>query len=379
MRWKAAGAMLLVAAIVVGAALVLSRYREERAQRSREQNLALLEEAYQASEADRMAALAEALLAEGDRCPNPERVLYLKARAAHQLNRPDEVAVWQMLLDRYPESPYAAEALLILGRSAVEQGEADKARTYLKALLEKVPSGPQADEALLALARLEEESGNQEAAREQYERIVAGNPDSTVRKKTLERLSGMNRSALFSPGENEFNQLYTVVLGDKLITIAGKFDTTVDLLEGLNPGVDVLHEGQILTVPRPGGLRIVVDKAELLLSVYSNREGTQGRFLICYSIGLPEHEDRKLSGEYVVGKVKNVYSPREDGTYGTLGSRYIELELGKSGESTRVAFHGTNDPSDVGRVGGVNSIRLRNSDVEELYPLARSGTPVTVR
>lgn len=379
MGWKTAGWVILVAAVVVGAALILSRYRDERAREIREQNLASLEQAYQANDLERMTELSEVLLAEGKRCPNRERVLYLKGRAAQELELPGNVSVWQELMDRYPDSAYGTEALLILARSALDQGDRGKARDHLQALLERVPSGPQAEEALLTLARLEKESGDPAAARERYQQVLAEAEDAAVRTKARQALSDMNRPILFGPGQNELNQIHTVVLGDKLITIAGKYDTTVELLERLNPGVGILHEGQMLTVPRPGGVRFEVDKPALLLSVYSRREGTEGRFLVCYPIGLPEGEDRKRSGEYVVGNVKNTYSPREDGTYGTLGSRYIELQLAASGENTRVAFHGTNDPDSLGQVTGANSIRLLNTDVEEVYALARVGTPVTVK
>lgn len=380
MRWKTAGGLLLVVAIVVGAALLLARYREERARRTREEAMASLEQAYQANEYTRIADLAAKLLEQAKDFPNRERVVYLKAHAAHHLNAPDEAAAWEELLKRYPDSSYAAEALLGLGRLAMEEGDIANARVHLEALLAKEPTGPPGDEALLALARLEDEAGNQEAARELYMRILSASPDPDTERRARERLSALNRPGVFGSGDSEFNQPYAVQLGDKLVSIAAAHQTTVELLERLNPGVGVLHEGQVLTVPRAGGVRLVVDKSLLVVSVFSRREGTDGRFMLCYPIGLPEGGERKTSGEYVVSSVRNVYSPREDGSYGTLGSRYIELQLAASGDSSlRVALHGTNDPSSIGRVSGANSIRLRNADIEELYAFARAGTPVTVR
>jgi hypothetical protein len=378
MRWKMVGGLLLAGIVVVGAAVILTKVQAERAERHRQEKKAALESAYQENDPDRILELANELLEDGAG-ENAERVLYLKAVALARLERDGEAEAWRLLLENYPESGYAGEALLALAQVAEERGAMDEARGYLDKLVNGPASAPETAEARLMLARLSEQTGKDRTARQAYQEIVREGGDEEAVKEAKTALSELNRPLIFSAGRNEFNDIYTVGLGDKLITIANDYDTTVDLLRILNPDVGILREGQVLTVPRKGGIRIEVDRAALLLSVYSEREGTESVFMLAYPIGLPEGNERKAAGKYVVGQDKQVFPEKEEGVYGSLGSRYIELLLADTGQSNRVALHGTNDPASIGRVSDMNSIRLTNKDIEEIYALARVGTPVTVK
>jgi tetratricopeptide (TPR) repeat protein len=374
-----AGVVILVALVVVGIAVILSKYQAERAERIRQEQKSALEEAYQENNPERMAELAKALLKSGDESPDMERVMYLEALALQRLDRDGEGEAWKRLLENYPDSAYAGEALLALARDAEERGAMSEAREYLDRLVESPASPPETAEARLMLARLSEQAGNDGIARKTYQEIVQDGRDPEAVRESKKALSELNRSLVFAAGANEFNDTYVVGLGDKLITIANDYDTTVDLLQILNPDVGIIREGQVLTVPKTGGVRIEVDRAAFLLSVFSERKGTEGRFMLAYPIGLPEGNERKTPGKYVVGQDKQVFPEKEDGVYGSLGSRYIELLLADTGQSNRVALHGTNAPDSIGRVADANSLRLTNEDIEEVYALARVGTPVTVK
>jgi lipoprotein-anchoring transpeptidase ErfK/SrfK len=56
---------------------------------------------------------------------------------------------------------------------------------------------------------------------------------------------------------------------------------------------------------------------------------------------------------------------------GVLGTRRINLGNG-------YALHGTNNPSSIGQAVSHGCVRLRNEDIEKLYPMVSLGTPVYI-
>ncbi len=61
-----------------------------------------------------------------------------------------------------------------------------------------------------------------------------------------------------------------------------------------------------------------------------------------------------------------------------LGTRWVGW-LEEDGSSTHYGFHGTWEPETIGQAVSDGCIRLRNSDVEELYKVIPRGTSVTVQ
>ena len=65
--------------------------------------------------------------------------------------------------------------------------------------------------------------------------------------------------------------------------------------------------------------------------------------------------------------------------YGTTARRYLDV-LGtrrlKLGDG--YAIHGTNNPSSIGQSVSHGCVRMRNQDIEQLYPMVAVGTPVYI-
>ncbi|NET56298.1 MAG: L,D-transpeptidase [Symploca sp. SIO2E6] len=59
-----------------------------------------------------------------------------------------------------------------------------------------------------------------------------------------------------------------------------------------------------------------------------------------------------------------------------LGSRWISFW---SDGTHQIGFHGTNDEQLVGQKASHGCLRMRNTDIEELYEQVRVGTPVVVQ
>ena len=109
----------------------------------------------EAGAAERAAALAA--LAAAPRSPARPAFLGLLARALDESHRAEEVdVVRRRLVERHPDAPEAAAALLALGGRAVEAGDPTAARSWLETLVLRHPESPSAPEARRLLAGLDE-------------------------------------------------------------------------------------------------------------------------------------------------------------------------------------------------------------------------------
>lgn len=79
--------------------------------------------------------------------------LYNLGEAWSRIEADSAVAVWEEILERFPDSPRAPAALYKLGLHAEEQGRTDEARRYYQRLVVNYPNEGEAE---LARARLED-------------------------------------------------------------------------------------------------------------------------------------------------------------------------------------------------------------------------------
>jgi lipoprotein-anchoring transpeptidase ErfK/SrfK len=104
-----------------------------------------------------------------------------------------------------------------------------------------------------------------------------------------------------------------------------------------------------------------------------------GRTLKLYSVAVGAPASPSPQGEFkVINRIENptYYKPGtviEPGPDNPLGTRWIGLNLKGYG------IHGTNVPASIGQAASHGCIRMRQSDLEELFTLLREGDVVAIR
>ncbi|HEV3254051.1 MAG TPA: L,D-transpeptidase [Candidatus Acidoferrales bacterium] len=122
---------------------------------------------------------------------------------------------------------------------------------------------------------------------------------------------------------------------------------------------------------RQDGRRIVVSFPDHKLALVEN-----GRVVKVYRVAVGAPESPSPTGRFTIEqRLTNptYYAPGTiipPGPTNPLGPRWIGLNLRGYG------IHGTNQPSSIGRDASHGCIRMRNSDVEELFALVRAGDVV---
>ncbi|MEN9360665.1 MAG: hypothetical protein RL095_2200 [Verrucomicrobiota bacterium] len=102
----------------------------------------------------------------------------------------------------------------------------------------------------------------------------------------------------------------------------------------------------------------------------------KGQLFKFYDVGLGK-DNRTPAGEFVIkGKQENPPYYHPDGRVipfgkpeNIIGTRWMRLVKKADGSYDRIGIHGTSDPDSVGKASSAGCVRMRNSDVEELYDL----------
>jgi hypothetical protein len=105
-----------------------------------------------------------------------------------------------------------------------------------------------------------------------------------------------------------------------------------------------------------------------------------------WEVGIGKASSETRPGQYTVGekRAEPMWFPpgRDPVPFGDpanpLGTRWIAW-LNPDGSTSRLGFHGTNDPESIGQDRSEGCIRMRNSDVEELFEILPKGAVITVR
>jgi lipoprotein-anchoring transpeptidase ErfK/SrfK len=166
---------------------------------------------------------------------------------------------------------------------------------------------------------------------------------------------------------------YNVRPGDNLTTIAKKHNVTVDMIRQAS-GItgDRLNVGQVLKIPTYK-LSIWVDKSENTLVLKADEQTLRS-----YSVATGKDNSTPVGTFKITDKLENptwyksgaVKKPGEADNQ--LGTRWMGWDLAHYG------IHGTIAPESIGTQATAGCVRMKNEDVEELYRLVPSGTPVTV-
>jgi len=198
--------------------------------------------------------------------------------------------------------------------------------------------------------------------------------DPSLRRRIEDLLGRVHIALAFSPAPMEEKIDYTIRPGDTLAGIAKAHGCTVQLLARGN-GIkgDVIRPGDRLRI-LTGRFAVAVDKSDNELVVTLN-----DRFFKRYRVGTGKYERTPVGQFRITERIPQPTWWHPDGRvipYGdkenVLGTHWLSLDVPGYG------IHGTWEPQTIGRQESAGCIRLLNEDIEELFVLLPSGTPVTV-
>ena len=227
------------------------------------------------------------------------------------------------------------------------------------------------------------ESAQQAAGRQQwttaraaYLQIVQEHPQTPAAVQAQQQLGDVNMHLLLTPSPDTkapFYAPYTVQLGDTLGRIARQHHTMIELLQQANHLTgDKILVGRTLNVPT-ATFSVVVNKSQNHLLLKANEE-----VLKIYTVSTGKNDQTPVGTFTIVNKIINppwytaqgVIPP--DSPQNILGTRWLGFSKPSYG------IHGTTDPSTIGQSVTAGCVRMRNSEVEELYTLLPIGTDVTI-
>ncbi len=238
----------------------------------------------------------------------------------------------------------------------------------------KIGKAPKEEEELFDLASRYRQSGDLLNLRDTYRKIIEKFPASDNIQKAQEELENTGILILFSPVPTPDSVSYEVQKGDTLAKIAKKFSSTQDMILKANN----LKNPQIVPLGRKIKVHnekfsIVVDKSQNILTLKS-----ADKVVKTYRVSTGINNSTPVGTFKIVNKIINppwytagsVILP--DSPKNILGSRWLGLSEQGYG------IHGTTEPQSIGRQVTSGCIRMKNSDVEELYSIAPEGAEVII-
>lgn len=228
--------------------------------------------------------------------------------------------------------------------------------------------------AMLAIAGKAQGLGDLLKAREAYQKFIEKFPSSDKLPKAQESLEDLNIRILFSPIATSDSIVYRVEKGDSLTKIAKRFKTTPELVTKANNLKDSnLKIGKALKISR-AKFSIIVDKSQNILTLKSDQE-----ILKTYRVSTGKNSCTPVGAFTVTSKIVDPpWYPPSGGVIpsqdpkNVLGSRWLGLSKPSYG------IHGTTQPESIGQSVTEGCVRMKNSDVEELYTIVPVSAEVVI-
>lgn len=238
----------------------------------------------------------------------------------------------------------------------------------------KEDTGTREEDELFKLASKYEQSGDLLNLRDTYQKIMEKFPGSYNIQKAHEGLENANMRILFSSIPTPDSISYEIQKGDTLAKIAKKFSTTQELILKTNNLRDpkVVPLGRKLKIHNES-FSIIVDKSQNILTLKS-----ADKIVKTYRVSTGINNCTPVGTFKVINKIVDppwytagtVFKP--DDPKNILGSRWLGLSAQGYG------IHGTTQPQSIGKQVTSGCVRMKNSDVEELYSVVPEGTEVVI-
>jgi lipoprotein-anchoring transpeptidase ErfK/SrfK len=251
----------------------------------------------------------------------------------------------------------------------------NRAETLLKTEDEsKIEKASREEKELFDAARASYGSGDLLSARGAYQKIMEKFSGSVNIRKAQSALEDINIKIMASSIPTPDSVSYEVIEGDTLARIAKKFSTTQDLIMKSNglKNAAVVPLGRKLKIHNEK-MSIVIDKSMNILTLKS-----QDKIVKTYRVATGVNNCTPIGNFKIINKIINppwyttggVIPP--DNPKNILGSRWLGLSVQGYG------IHGTTEPRSLGNQVTSGCVRMKNSEVEELYSLVPEGTEVVI-
>ena len=215
---------------------------------------------------------------------------------------------------------------------------------------------------LLALGRIDE-------ARTRLNTILHIFPRSSAAASARRIVGEINLDEILSTRHMEGKQIHVIRRGDSYLGIAGKYRTTLEMIQHLNGLMEFrnLQPGDELVV-MPLDFRLLIEPSRMALSLWQD-----GRFIREYPMVLLKHSAKLTPQRTTIGSKTARIGNR---TIQPLQPEYRGAEkliqLARIGLSIRP--HDEEDEDDI-----PPGIHLHRADLEELHLLTRPGNEVEIR
>lgn len=238
-------------------------------------------------------------------------------------------------------------------------------------------------DAVLAECRKLEADGQLEGARESLLAIL-DRTGGNIRPQIENTIGRLSIELFTTPRPMKGKVEYIVKSGDSLSKIAANHNCPILLIQKANniPDPAKIRIGTRLIFPNRPSFSLVVSKSQNTLAILLD-----GRLFKKYSVGTGVHSKTPVGTFQISDKISNPPWWPGDGRavipYGSkeniLGTHWMALEA--TGDTPRLSgygIHGTWDESTLGRQSSAGCVRMRNSDVGELYMLLPRNTIVRI-
>jgi len=219
-------------------------------------------------------------------------------------------------------------------------------------------------------------------ARKKYLELLKNPMDAKTKEDVERRLGKIDFELVMTPEQMPEKLEYVVQSGDAIEKIARKFGTTKELIEKSNMLTDAnnIKMGDRLLVLQ-AKFAVEVSKTRIDLVVKMN-----GEFFKRYLVGTGKMGKTPVGTFIIDKKIPNPPWDKPGGKripFGEkeniLGTRWMSLKAtGNTPDIRGYGIHGTWDDSSIGKAESMGCVRMKNQEVEELFILLPSGTPVVI-
>jgi len=205
-------------------------------------------------------------------------------------------------------------------------------------------------------------------------KIMEKFPNSANIQKVQETLDDINIKILFSSIVTKDSFVYEVQKGDSLAKISKNFNTTGELIMRSNGLKDnSLRIGKKLKICKTR-FSIVVDKSQNILTLKGDKD-----IVKTYRVATGKNNCTPVGNFTIINKIVSPpWYPPTGGVVtsgdpkNVLGTRWMGISKPSYG------IHGTIQPDSIGKSVTEGCVRLKNSEVEELYAIVPVGTEVVI-